>query len=200
MLAFVFSALSLLALEPTSTYTELDNCVEIHDEEVAGAIINQRCEGYAGWPVYLAASEHSSSLAYSERGKQAQFAERPLRSGLFQSFSDTIEWRLGDNGAPFATIHRWRAVAPVIDPDTGAFTGETERFGEELVVTALLDQGDLGACHIAYIDATEVRQANELARIIADAWGPDARCDGRAPFRVDAATAEFLFADQADSE
>ena len=189
-------ALALSIQNATSTYTDLENCVEIPGE----ALVNQRCEGFEGWDIYTASSEHSAVIAFSDRGVESQFAQRPLRSGQFKNFSNRIEWRLADNGQAFATIQRWQSVAPVLDEATGAPTGEFERFGEQLVVSALRAEGTPGACHIAYIDATEVSHANELARIFADEWAPDAPCDGRPPFNVDASTAEFLFAPQDDSE
>lgn len=177
--------------EVSSAYSELSSCVEIEGP----APINERCEGYGGWTVFVSASDHSSGLAYSNRARDEQFTQRPITDGQFQSFERTIEWRvrqLDEAWAPFATIHRWRSGTQVVDPDTGAFTDEIETNSHLLVVTALRAQGPIGACHAAYVDVREVYEANIVARQFADAMADEFRCGIDAPYEIGAGEAAQL--------
>ncbi|MEQ8406464.1 MAG: hypothetical protein RKE49_15315 [Oceanicaulis sp.] len=179
--------------EVQSAYTRLEDCVEIE----GSALVNERCEGYAGWAVFVVASEHSAGLAYSQRTRVEQQAQRPVRRGAFQSFSPVVEWRVrreADAWVPFATIHRWTSATPVYDPDAGAFTGETQTEEQVLVVTALREAGPIGACHIAYVDVTEVYDANSVARAVADLDADGFRCGYEDPVRIGAGEAVRVMA------
>jgi hypothetical protein len=79
--------------------------------------------------------------------------------GPFNSSGETVEWRLGARGKPFAMIQRWH-IADNDDPDKDG-RPQTKQM---LVVTRLPP----GACHVAYIDVTANPDANELARKAAD--------------------------------
>lgn len=178
----------------SSVYVELTECEAVDGD----APVNERCEGYAGWDVRISASEHSASLAYSDRAMAEQFMQNPVTGGLDQSFSRTIEWRVratesGDGGwTPFATIHRWKAGAPVFDPDTGIPTGEWRTDAEVLVVTALREDGPIGACHAAYVDVQEVYDANTVARAFADSMADEFRCGVDDPYQIGAGEAARL--------
>jgi hypothetical protein len=169
--------------EIQSGYSSLEDCVEVE----GSAPINRRCSGYAGWDVYIGASEHSAGVAFSDRARDEQLAQRAVSGGLYQSFLERIEWRVrrsGGDWSPFATIHRWTASTPLIDDETGDFTGEVETVAEVLVVAALREEGPIGACHIAYVDTTEVHDANSVARAVADRDADGFRCGVDAPVRI----------------
>ena len=190
-------ALALALAQPvepeavSSAYSQLDRCVEIDGP----APVNERCEGYGDWTVFIGASDHSAGLAYSQRARDEQMAQRPVSGGLFQSFARVIEWRVRDEAGgwtPFATIHRWTAATPVFDDAAGDFTGAVDTVAEVLTVTALRPEGPIGACHIAYVDAREVYDANLVARAAADLDAPLFRCGEDAPVRIGAGEAVRL--------
>jgi hypothetical protein len=79
--------------------------------------------------------------------------------GPFNSTGETVEWRLGAKGKPFAMIQRWH-IADNDDPDKDG----RPQTKEMLVVTRLPP----GACHVAYIDVQANPDANDLARKAAD--------------------------------
>lgn len=175
----------------SSVYTELTGCDETDD----GGGLLVRCDGHAGWDVYISAGEHSASLAYSGRAMNEQFMQNPISVGMDQYFSNTIEWRVREEAGgwtPFATIHRWMASTPIINPDTGMATGESRTDPEVLVVTALREEGPIGACHAAYLDVQEVYDANTVARAFADSMADEFRCGLDQPYRIDAGEAARL--------
>jgi hypothetical protein len=178
----------------SSAYSELTECEAVDGD----APVNELCDGYAGWDVHISASEHSASLAYSDRAMAEQFMQNPVTGGLDQSFSRTIEWRVraaesGDGGwTPFATIHRWTATSPVFDPDTGMPSGDWRTEAEVLVVSALREEGPIGACHAAYIDVQEVYDANTVARAFADSMADEFRCGIDQTYQIGAGEAARL--------
>lgn len=193
MLAMMIIALAVQDAPPeiSSVYTEMSDCVEI----AGPALVNESCDGYGGWTVLVSASDHSAGLAYSDRARDEQFAQRPITDGQFQSFERTLEWRVRRHDQawiPFATIHRWRSGTQVVDADTGAFTGEVETNSHLLVVTALRPEGPIGACHAAYVDVREVYEANIVARQFADAMADAFRCGIDAPYVIGAGEAARL--------
>ena len=178
-------------VEISSAYAEPENCVEIEGP----APITERCDGYAGWTLYIGASDHSASIAYSERAWQEQLMQNPISDGVYQGFVPRIEWRvrrIDETWTPFATIHRWTSATPLLDPETGDFTGEEEENSHLLVVTALRPEGAIGACHVGYVDVREVYDSNTIARVFADAMSDDFRCGIDEPYWVGAGEALIL--------
>ncbi len=112
------------------------------------------CDGYAGIPVYVADSDLRVSVSYGH-GAPDEAAAGTTFPG-FNHVGKTIEWRLGPDGRPFATILRW-FVAPGED-------GGPE--GQTLVITRLGGPGQV--CHMGYVDALVNPDANALAREVAD--------------------------------
>ncbi|MGJ3230393.1 MAG: hypothetical protein ACFE0P_01185 [Oceanicaulis sp.] len=179
--------------EIQSAYTRLEACEEIEGP----ALVNERCEGYGGWTVYVGASDHSAGLAFSERARDEQMMQRPVTRGAFQSFASTLEWRVrrtGEAWVPFATIHRWTASTPIYDEAAGDFTGEMEVHEHVLAVAALREDGPIGACHIAYVDVSEVYDANTVARAAADLDADLFRCGFDDPVRIGAGEAVRIMA------
>ena len=72
----------------------------------------------------------------------------------FNTIGETLEWRVKAGGGEAVRDH---PALPVGTPTTGK--------GSTLVVTKL-DGAE--ACHMAYVEATNNPQANELARAVAD--------------------------------
>jgi hypothetical protein len=111
------------------------------------------CEGYDGIPVYVSESDLRFFVSYGEGARDEPAAGTTLPP--FNSAGDTIEWRLGADGRPFATILRFY---------TGPGDGAPE--GQVLVMTWLGGPGQV--CHIGYVDARVNPDANELAREVVD--------------------------------
>jgi hypothetical protein len=70
----------------------------------------------------------------------------------------------GKKGAPFATILRW---------DVQVSEQRNAKPGQALVVTRLGD----AMCHVGYVDATANRNANELARKLAEEQARNFDCE-----------------------
>lgn len=147
-----------------STYTNIepDVCEGIYANE-EGLVFVSACEGVGPWTVYVHADSHREMTAYATVPVAA--GERPDHfafggyMGNMGGYNNTIEWRLKqEGGEPFATIHRYRF------PDMEDFS----RAREILTVTALRADYALESCHVGYVDATDLPDANALARELAD--------------------------------
>lgn len=155
-------ALPVHAGQMTSAYTRLDfkKTCKILEEIEEGGSVSMLCDGYNGYPVHFAEGDlrHSVQFGYVETGED----------GIWQSFSqwnrvaETIEWRLQDD-RPVAVILRW-----FIENTDGAGSPDPARVGQVLVVSRVGQQADKRACVIGYVDALANRNANVLAREVAD--------------------------------
>ena len=153
-----------------SVYSELQDCPDIDAQGMAPIMV--RCEAVGEWTVTVGASDRTSRAAFGSRGVEAQLSEGPLTQGLAANVQRTVEWRGIRDGnwfAPYATILRWRSLTPrAEDGSVGSFEDEWVRDEEFLVVSALRPEGPVGAGHAAYIDVTQVENANAVARAVAD--------------------------------
>ncbi len=159
-------ALSALFFSPAanaasfdSVYTKLNlkDCTQITSgtSEVADGA-SYACMGYDNTLVYVAEGDLRMFVSYGLKALKEKAVEQTLPA--FNTINNILEWRLVyENGKwqPFATILRWYTQS-----------GEgSETKGEVLVVTKL-EPGNV--CHVAYINASLVPEANKLARQIAD--------------------------------
>lgn len=175
-LAVVFTVSALAAAHANeSAYTErdLDACKTLSKEE-EGASISLQCTGYRDLAVYFKEGDLRQSQAYGPIGKP--WLEEAFESfGPFNHTGAKIEWRLGADGTPIATIVRWF----VSDPET---TGETEtRYGQVLVVSTIATSDNPASCVVGYVDALENKDANLLARRVADEEAPGFICGRTEP-------------------
>ncbi|WP_339749072.1 hypothetical protein [uncultured Maricaulis sp.] len=149
-----------------------DDCTTREAED--DPVFYSDCAGYGAWTVHILAGEHGAAVAYSRRGLEAQWSESPPRVGVFQDLGQVMEWRLDASGTAFATIHR------------SIFTGfQAGEGGQYLTVTALRPEGELGACHVAYVEAAQQPNANQIARDAADYLAPDWQCGVDEPIVFD---------------
>jgi hypothetical protein len=118
------------------------------------------CPGFARWSVFISASDHGSASAYAVDGSERSDFMSPPSRGLFGGFGDVIEWRT-DGGVAFATIHRYVHDTPTPDGNSGP------EF-HTLIVTALRPMEAEIACTVAYVDASALSGANEIAQAAAD--------------------------------
>lgn len=145
-----------LAGEFQSQFTDVDfdRCTLISSDEMGGTYA---CPGYRGIPVMIGEGDLRMFVSYGLTSTTEKAAQQTLPPFNHFAKNAKIEWRLeqGDEDwVPVATILRWF---------TSRETGEKE--GQVLVVTQLLPGA---TCHIAYIDALAVKDANAVAQNIAD--------------------------------
>ncbi|WP_421787496.1 hypothetical protein [Hyphobacterium sp.] len=168
-----------------SEFTRLENCEDRDPGDLAPYL--QVCEGLGGREIWLPYSEHSSAMAIGHNGIDAQFDERPQLGGLDMIIGPVIDWRLAEGeNEPYAAIVRYRGMTPNYNSETGEYTGGVTTNANVLVVIALREDGPVSACHIAYIDAMQVPDANARAHALAADLAAGFRC-GQDPVRyVDA--------------
>ena len=181
------SALSAIAApalaqeEPGSVYYQISNCASY---QLPGEPVwETACLAHDVWSVFFHASEHGSAIAYAYNGSERTEFYTPPRSLLFGGYHTTMEWRRTSEGA-FATIHRYVSEGPSMDanPDGGPDSAPGER-QDHLVVTALVpDSYERVACPIYVVDASQIADANDAARILADTFAPGHQCDDSEPY------------------
>lgn len=162
-------------LSNRSEFTDFGICEERDPGDMAPFL--EVCTGHAGYEIWNPYSEHGGALAFGPNGIEAQLDIQPPAGGLFLEIGPVIDWRY-EAGAtrPFANIIRWKGITPVYDEGTAEFTGETRIEANILVVSALRDSGPVSACHIAWIDAQEIANANQIAHEWADRYAADFTC------------------------
>lgn len=150
------------AAESQYTSLDLETCtakpIDPEDMLESG---NWICPGYLGIPVHVTESDLRFFVSYGAGGENQPAAHQTIPP--FNFINSTLEWRLTDNGAPFATILRFFGDL-----------GEGPNI-EILVVTRISDIG--GVCHVAYVNASANANANDLARQAADLIAPNFDCD-----------------------
>lgn len=161
VLAAGFSAPAVSA-EYSSTYTKiiLEQCLReppVPDDPLQSAI--WWCEGYAGMPVRVAEGDLRYLISYGVNAAAEIAAGQTLPQ--FNTINETLEWRLDGAGRAFATILRF-------------FTEGDGQKGQILVVTKLGGPGQV--CHVGYVDALVNRDANVIARQVADNLSPGFVC------------------------
>ena len=154
----IFFLLCLAGMKPAgasdSAYTkiDLDACKPVEQYELGGRWL---CPGFDGIAVHFAEGDLRIFMSYGPGGEN-QPAMR-VTPPFFNNVKGPIEWRFDvRNGRrnPYATILRFFIDRPDSDTD-----------GQVLIVTRL---GGDGVCHIGYVDARALGNANQLARDIAD--------------------------------
>jgi hypothetical protein len=162
-----FAAAAMLAATAASAandsaYTDrdLDRCETIAETD-EGPSITMKCAGYRENPVYFKEGDLRQSQSYGPIDKA--YLEEAFESfGPFNHSNARIEWRLSADATPFATIVRWF----VSDPET---TGADDaRYGQVLVISTIATEEDPTSCVVGYVDALSNKNANEIARKVAD--------------------------------
>lgn len=156
-LAVIASPVCAQAIESAYTDFNAKKCRHIPGKEVED-YGEWHCKGYGGIPILMSAGDQRINVSYGKKAEEEPAASQTLAS--FNGEGDKIEWRIeSKNGKkiPFATIMRWSTTKP--DEKGDSIRGST------LVVTRL---GPGGVCHVGYVDGRANKNANELAREIAD--------------------------------
>ena len=157
---------SAAAFANSSAYTDLDpelkGCRTISSDDNGGT---WQCPGYRDYPVYFKEGDLRTSVFF---GPVAQnLIEEGFETfGPFNSTGKKIEWRLDEGGTPISAILRYY----IADPE-GVATGD-----QVLVVSRVAQPGDGLSCVVGYVDARANKNANELARTVADQDATDFAC------------------------
>lgn len=165
-LGLLFAGLTFVsaqAMNTDSIYTDLniDDCLVLQADDFGASFA---CPGYKGYPVWVAEGDLRFFVSFGFGAPDEIAAGQTLPA--FNTVHTTLEWRVTNKtGAwqPFATILRWFS-------DTG--NPETKDF-ETLIVTKI-EPGN--TCHVARIDASVTKNANQIARDIADAEAQSFNC------------------------
>lgn len=163
------SILSAAAAESVYTKIDFDRCINLSSYEAGGSL---HCAGHNGYGVLFKQGDLRQAVQFGH----------VERDDIFESFqpfnraNETIEWRLGSNGAPYATILRWFIENT---DNNGAFSPATT--GEVLVVSRVGQPGKAQSCVVGYVDAKANPGANDLARRIADTMTADFTCGTDSP-------------------
>lgn len=148
-------------------WDSLDHLSEAEKEEMLGN--SAVCKGLPGYPVHFSEFDLRQYVAFGEVDEDGR------APGGFAQFNRTgakIEWRIED-GEPVAAILRWYIENP--DPKSGETVKALE--GQVLVVSSVAQPGDgRGSCPVAYVDARENADANEMARKLADSLARNFVC------------------------
>jgi hypothetical protein len=174
--AVVAAPVSVFAAE--SAYTDFDpkKCRHVPGRE-AEDYGEWFCKGLGGIPVHMHAGDQRIYVSFGRNAKNEPAASQTLAT--FNGEGRRIEWRT-EKGVPFAAIMRWSTTRTDDrgDPVRGA----------TLVVTRL---GTGGVCHVGYVDGQANRNANVLAREIADRHARKFVCDKDKPIVLGAQGPSF---------
>lgn len=179
-LAAIAAPQAAAAASSVYTDTRLDTCEDLIKDpsqiEQEMGVASYKCAGYKGYPFWFDEEDVRQSTYFG------YLSEDILRAGgetfsAFNHIGDKIEWRLDDKGAPRATILRY-----FMEHQNPATTELDKAFyGQILVISRVGQPDDMTGCVTAYVDALENRDANELARKLADEQAPGFPCGKQKP-------------------
>lgn len=178
--ALLAMPLSVQAAESVYTDTKLDNCEDLNPNpdqlDIDMGVASYKCAGYKDYPFYFDEGDVRQSTYFG------YLSQDILEGGgetfaVFNHIGDTIEWRLDDKGVPRATILRY------IMENQNPKTWELDKafHGEVLVISRVGQPSDMTGCVTAYVDALENKDANELARKLADEQAANFPCGKQKP-------------------
>lgn len=160
---------SAQSIESAYTEIDLDDCVMMDSYELGASFA---CPGYKGYPLYIAEGDLRMFVSYGFGAPDEIAAGQTFPA--FNTINKTLEWRLVE------TEYGWKPFATILRFFTQSGDG-SEPDGQFLVVTTLAPGN---TCHVAYIDAKRVSNANELARDYADGLATVFDCERDEPARI----------------
>lgn len=163
----LYAGLTAAASAAESVYTDvvLGKCkaiVEPNPDEPGGEFIITLCPGLKDYKVLFKEGDLRQSLHYG-------FLSKAIVDGAWDSFGQfnymnpKIEWRVDDSGVPYAAIQRF-------------FIGEADNLGQVLRVSRVGQPDDEQGCPVGYVDALANKNANDLARELADTIAVSFQC------------------------
>jgi hypothetical protein len=172
------------AMAASSVYTNASiekGCKTIgtpSQEDIDMGNLSLKCDGYKDYPFYFNSYDSRSSTYFGHLSKEILDGAGETFE-VFNYFADNeeIEWRLDDEGVPRATILRYRTqnLNPV------SYEPDAEHEGQVLVISRVGQPDDMTGCITAYVDALENKNANEMARKLADEQAPNFPCGKEKP-------------------
>lgn len=131
------------------------------------------CTGYKGYKVLRKTHMQTSvQFGYLSDHILTDYVESFVNEN---TVGDTIEWRIDDNGVPRAAIVRF-TLTPYTDLD-----GKTKPAPNILVISKIGQPNHPVGCAIGLVDARANRNANEIARKVADEVEPSFECGQDTP-------------------
>lgn len=158
---------ALPAAAAESVYTDLllEKCkalIEPDPDEPGGDFMSSSCPGLGNYQVLFKEGDLRQSLHYGYLKKS--IVDHAFESfGQFNNMNPKIEWRVGDDGRPYAAIQRF-------------FLGDAENQGQVLAISRVGQRDDPEGCPVGYVDALANANPNELARDVADTIAASFRC------------------------
>ena len=157
-----------------------------------------RCKGLNGIAVLVSAGDQRMTMSFGPHARDEPAAGQTLQ-GFNDVYKARLEWRYargaGGRTQSFAAIVRWNTALPDERADT-ADTGRPNTIGGAVLVVTRL--GPHGVCHVGYVDARANRNADALARKIADEKARSFRCDTDKPIILGETGPGFSSSSQAE--
>ena len=156
------SGASAKSAEIDVAYSKIDeaSCMTLIVNEEEGWS-QQVCKGVEGIAVFVSEGDLRMSISYRKQNA----GDRYFTFGNFNSIGKVMEWRLSERDGykqPFATILRWHvSLQEGGQPD------------QALVISKIEDDD---FCIAGFVEATVQKDANVLARQVADNVAPTFRC------------------------
>ena len=148
-----------------SVYTDLvlDKCrTLVAPDPDEGDFMSAMCPGLGDYQVLFKEGDLRQSIHYGYLKKS--IVDHAFESfGQFNHMNPKIEWRVGDDGRPYAAIQRF-------------FIGDAESRGQVLAISRVGQPGDEEGCPVGYVDALANKNPNALAREVADQIAASFRC------------------------
>jgi len=159
-----------LAAGSAFTDLEVDKCetlVAPDPEEPGGDFTSMLCPGLGDYKVLFKEGDLRQSVHYGFL-KQSILDKAFESFGPFNHMNPKIEWRIGAGGKPIAAIQRF-------------FVGDGNSQGQILVISKVGQPGEEEGCPVGYVDALASKDANNLARAVADGLAVHFRCGADKP-------------------
>ncbi|MDB5556059.1 MAG: conserved hypothetical signal peptide protein [Rhizobium sp.] len=158
---------SAAAATGQSVYTDLklEQCkslIEPDPDEPGGDFMSSICPGLGDYQVLFKEGDLRQSVHFGFLKKS--IVDKAFESfGPFNHMNPKIEWRIGSGGKPIAAIQRF-------------IVGDSPSQGQILVISRVGQPGDEEGCPVGYVDALASKDANNLARAVADGLAVHFRC------------------------
>lgn len=171
---------SVEAAESVYTDTKLDKCENLIPNpgqiEIDMGVASYKCPGYKGYPFYFEEEDVRQSVHFGHLSEKILVGAGETFA-VFNHIGDTIEWRLDEKGTPRATILRYTME----NQNPRIFELDKAFYGQVLVVSRIGQPDDMTGCVTAYVDALENKDADRLARRLADEQAPNFPCGRQKP-------------------
>jgi hypothetical protein len=177
--ALLTTPLSVQAASSIYTDASIDKCENLISKpdqvDIDMGTISVKCPGYKGYPFYFSEYDVRQSTYFGHLSQEILDGAGETFE-VFNHIGDKIEWRLDDKGVPRATI---RYTMENMNPETSE--PDKAFYGQVLVVSRVGKADDKTGCVTAYIDALANKDANEMARKLADEQAPGFACGKEKP-------------------